>query len=149
MTDDVEIPQPPRESLTSKNTEESFLEGRIAKLEAKLEANELSTEGKYRALLITEIRQRIFVRYAAVVVSCIVIALMVGIDLYAAHRYFWGHFILVPTAAVIAMFVAPIVAISTITIMLLIGAFRRFKDDDMDNVNIPSLAVEASKAVIK
>ena len=147
--EDADTPPPPQEEHTSASTEQYFLESRIAKLEAKLDERELSAEAKYRALLITEIRQRIIVRYAAVAVSCIVIVLMVVVALYAAHRYFWGHFILVPTAAVIAMFVAPIVAISTITIMLLIGAFRRFKDDDIDNVNVPSLAVEAGKAVIK
>jgi len=38
------------------------------------------------------------------------------------------------------MFVAPIVSITTITVMLFIGAFRQFKDSDMDNQNLVSVA---------
>ncbi|PYE22679.1 hypothetical protein C8J32_11036 [Rhizobium sp. PP-CC-3A-592] len=61
--------------------------------------------------------------------------------MHAAHHYFGGPLVLIP----IAMFRAPLVSVTTITVMLLIGAFRRFKDDDMDKINIQSLAAEAVK----
>jgi hypothetical protein len=44
------------------------------------------------------------------------------------------------------MFLAPITSITAVTIVVMIGAFRRFRDDDMDNVNVTSLAGEAVKA---
>lgn len=47
----------------------------------------------------------------------------------------------------IALFVSPIVAISTITIVLLVGAFRGFKDKDMKNFPITTIASEAGRAI--
>ncbi len=84
-------------------------------------------------------------RYAAFGISIVAMAFMGYVLGHGVHTYFWGPFVLVPQAVAIAMFIGPVASITTITIMLLIGAFRRFKDDDVDHVNVPSLAAEAAK----
>ncbi|OLP57941.1 hypothetical protein BJF93_13980 [Xaviernesmea oryzae] len=122
-----------------------FLEARIAALEEKMDAAALSAEALHRDLLISEVKQRIRVRYFTVGIAVTVIVFMAAAMMHAAHHYFWGAFVLIPPAVAIAMFVAPLVSITTVTIMLLIGAFRRFKDDDMDNINVASITAEALK----
>ncbi|WP_156387191.1 MULTISPECIES: hypothetical protein [unclassified Rhizobium] len=67
---------------------------------------------------------------------------------HAVHSYFWGPWIVVPQSLAIVMFLAPITSITAVTIVVLVGAFRRFRDDDMDNVNVTSLAGEAVKAIM-
>lgn len=136
----------PSEDATPDSSVISELERRLADLELQTDVAKLSGEAKYRDLLIEEIQQRINMRYWVVLISIIVMLFMAGALTHAAHEYFWGSFLTIPQAVAIAMFLAPIISISTITIMLLIGAFRRFKDDDVDRVNIPSLAAEAAKS---
>lgn len=125
-----------------------FLEQRVADLELAINAGELSLEAQHRDLLISEVKQRIRVRYFTVAVALCAMIFMGLAMATASHHYFLGPFIVVPPAVAIAMFVAPIVSITTITIMLLIGAYRRFKDDDMDNINVASLAAEAAKSAV-
>lgn len=149
MSDDVEPPSPPpNDSSPSQERELPFLEARVAGLELKIDAASLSSEAQHRDLLISEVRQRIRVRYFAVAIALGAVMFMAVAMAHAAHHYFWGPVVLIPPAVAIAMFVAPIVSITTITIMLLVGAFRRFKDDDMDNINVGSLAAEAAKSAI-
>ncbi|HBF32434.1 hypothetical protein [Rhizobium sp.] len=143
MTDKIDIPQ---EIPLSEEYE--ALSRRISELESKQESSLLTTEGEQRQLLIKEIRQRIYIRYAALSVAVSVIAGMGFIIGHTVHKFTIGPFIFAPQAVVIAMFVGPILSISAITIMLMIGAFRRFKDDDMDNINLVSLATEAGKSAI-
>ncbi|MCA1365910.1 hypothetical protein I6F15_00605 [Bradyrhizobium sp. BRP14] len=148
MHNRVDPPTPPVDDLAlPEATIISELEQRIAALELKADNDKLSGEAKYRELLIDEIQQRIYMRNWVIVISILVMIFMAGALTHAAHSYFWGPLLTIPQAVVIAMFVGPVVSISTITIMLLIGAFRRFKDDDM-NINIPSLAAEAAKSGI-
>ncbi|NTG12687.1 hypothetical protein G6L05_02860 [Agrobacterium rhizogenes] len=149
MSDDVEPPRPaPSNNSPSQERELPFLEARVAALELKIDAASLSSEALHRDLLISEVRQRIRVRYFAVGIALGGILFMAVAMAHAAHHYFWGPMVLIPPVVAIAMFVAPIVSITTITIMLLVGAFRRFKDDDMDNINVGSLAAEAAKSAI-
>ncbi len=149
MADEVEPPIPaPDPAAQPRDNDVPYLEARVAALELKVDEAALSAEAQHRNLLISEVRQRIRVRYFTVAVGVIVIIFMGAAMAHAAHHYFWGPMVLIPPPVAIAMFVAPLVSITTITIMLLVGAFRRFKDDDMDNINIASLAGEAAKSMI-
>ncbi len=150
MPDEIAPPLPDPETFSNQQAEEVIsLLARIEKLEEKIEAGALGVEAKHRSLIINEIKQRILVRYSSVAIAVGGILFMGVILSHAAHHYFVAnHFILVPPLVVVAMFVAPIISITTITIMLLIGAFRRFKDDDMDNIDVSSLASEAIKKLI-
>lgn len=46
----------------------------------------------------------------------------------------------------VVLIVTPILSISTIVAMLLFGAFRRFKDDDIGKIDARSLLAEALKS---
>jgi uncharacterized membrane protein len=141
MAEDVPPPKP--FSMSSAAADLAALQSRLNLIEMKLDDAELSAEARHRELLIAETQQRIDVRHWVIVIAIVVMIFMAGILTHAAHRYFWGPMIVIPQSVAIVMFLAPIVSITTVTIMLLIGAFRRFKDDDMDKVNVSSLAAEA------
>lgn len=143
MIDRPEIPQEAPLPI-----EYEALSSRINELEAKQESSSLTAEGEQRQLLIQEIKQRIRMRYASLGVAITVIIGMGFMIGHTVHQFVVGPFIFAPQAVVIAMFVGPILSISAITIMLMIGSFRRFKDDDMDKINLVSLATEASKSAI-
>lgn len=120
-------------------------EERVARLEAALERDELSHEWKARDLLIAEIRQRILMRRVAVWTALFVMVFMAVVLMHATHSFFWGRFVVIPQAIAIAMFIGPIVSITTLAVVLMVGAFRRFKEEDMNNVSIGSLAAEATR----
>lgn len=113
----------------------------------------LAYEDDYRKLLIAEIHQRMRVRTIALVTALLMLLLL---SLYAgtvlwqvafvdANRVLpWGG---LDRGTTIVLIVTPIVSISTIVVMILIGAFRRFKDEDVDRVDFRSLLAEAVKAV--
>ena len=147
MVDEVVGPSNPVENNDAnlKGLLDSF-ENRIAELELAKEQNRLSANEKYRALLMHEIMQRISMRYIISAFAGLVILAMGYIAVCPI-----GRGILAEKASEIpqlaaALFIAPIVSISALTIMLMVGAFRRFKDDDMDKVNITSLAAEVTKS---
>ncbi|CDM57214.1 hypothetical protein [Rhizobium favelukesii] len=150
MTTDVPLPQPfaPTEAPPSTEGEINSLDVRLAQLELKIDEARLSGEAKHRDLLISEVRQRIRVRYWVVIIAMVAMFFMGVVLSHAAHHYFWGPVVIIPPAVAIAMFVGPIISITTITIVLLVGAFRRFKDDDMDQINVASIAAEATKSVV-
>ncbi len=137
---------PPVEHLNSANDAMSELERRIARLELEGDSARLSDESTHRGLLISEVRQRIRMRYTAFGLAVVTMVFMAVTVWHTVHSYFWGSLITVPQSVAIVMFLAPITSITAITIVVLIGAFRRFRDDDMDNVNVTSLAGEAVKA---
>jgi hypothetical protein len=139
------VPQDPSGGAPVIDARIDGLEGRIAFLESEKVYADLSAEDKYRKLLRHEVMQRIGMRYAAIVIALAVISTMVWFARHVLFLYFVGPFVAVPPAVAIALFVAPIVSVSAITIMLLIGAFRRFKDDDLDQINAQAV-VEAGKA---
>ena len=116
----------------------------MAFLEDEKAEKGLSAEGEFRKLRDHEVLQRIGMRYAAIVIALAVIALMAFFAKHVLDRYFVGPVVLVPPAVAVALFVAPIVSVSAVTIMLLIGAFRRFKEDDIEQINAQAV-LEAAK----
>ncbi len=121
------------------------LEARLASVEADRAAKALSAEDKYNRLLHHEVFQRICMRYAVICIAVIVIAIMVSFATYVVCNYVAFPISYVSPTVTIALYVAPLLSISAITIMLLIGAFRRFKDDDIEQVNAQAV-IEAAKA---
>lgn len=137
---------PPTDDLNLATDAMSELERRIARLELEGDNARLSDESTHRGLLISEVRQRIRMRYTAFGLAVLTMVFMGVTVWHTVHSYFWGSLITVPQSVAIVMFLAPITSITAITIVVLVGAFRRFRDDDMDNVNVTSLAGEAVKA---
>ncbi|SFJ56910.1 hypothetical protein SAMN03080618_03336 [Aquamicrobium aerolatum DSM 21857] len=120
-------------------------ERRIADLEERLAQQQLTQEGKARDLLIKEIEQRISNRQLAILIAVVVMIFMAGVLAHATHSFYWGRLIVVPQSVAIAMFLGPIVSITTLSVVLIVGAFRHFKEKDMSNVSLGSLAAEATR----
>lgn len=120
------------------------LESRLAAIEADKSAKALSAEDQYNKLLQHEVFQRICMRYAVILIAVAVIAIMVTLAVYVMCNYVYFPIAYVSPMVTIALYVAPVLSISAITIMLLIGAFRRFKDDDIEQVNSQAI-IEAAK----
>lgn len=122
------------------------LEQRLAALEAKGELAALTTEGQLRELMKTEIRQRIMVRWLSIAISLVTMSIMIAFIWHFTHEIFVGPLVLISPVIAVVLFGGPILSISAITIMLSIGAFRRFKDDDIDGTNLASVAFEGVKS---
>jgi hypothetical protein len=146
MTDDL-VPQDPLQGAPEFDGRIDSLEARLAKVEAETAAKGLSAEDEYNRLLHRETAQRIRMRYAAVTIATIVIIVMISFAYCVLDMYFVGPFVMVDPLIAVALFVAPIVSVSAVTIMLLVGAFRRFKDDDIEQVNAQAV-IEAGKMAI-
>jgi len=139
-----EPPPPPPEELTD------VFEGlklRISQLEQTAELGKLDSESKYRDLLISEVRQRIRMRYAVSGLATVTIILMAAYAAHAVHSYsyFVGPLVLISPSLAIVLFLAPVTSVTAITIALLVGAFRRFRDDDMEKIDAKSIISEAVK----
>ncbi|WP_332716656.1 hypothetical protein [Pelagibacterium mangrovi] len=122
------------------------LQRRIAELEEKLEHQALSADAEQRLLLQNEIKQRIAIRRWVSRLAVVIVAFMGFVLWYATHKYLSYPLSQKTPAIIIALYVAPIASITTVTVMLLIGAFRRFKDDEFGPVNLSSIAGEVAKA---
>lgn len=146
MSDDEPQPLPqdlPPEAKESAASRE--FERRISDLEEKISQEQLSQEAKARDLLIKEIEQRIENRQIAIAIAVVVMIFMAGVLAHATHSYYWGRLIVVPQSVAIAMFLGPIISITTLSVVLIVGAFRHFQDKDMSNVSLGSLAAEAAR----
>lgn len=124
------------------------LEERLAAIEADSTLEGLDLENQTRALLAKEIRQRILLRWLSVTLAVIVIVFMALALWHITHRVFWGPFVFVSPSIAVAMFVAPVVSITTITVMIAIGAFRKFKDEDMSGINLSSIAGDSARSFL-
>jgi len=98
-------------------------------------------------LLVKEIKQRILIRYVALICS---VAAMIFMAIFAIlamqHYFFMDHFVFAPASLAVVSVVAPITSISAISIAILFGAFRRIKKKNMGSANMTSLAAEAMKS---
>lgn len=95
----------------------------------------LEAERAIRKLLTREAGQRYWLRWIAVGAGCLVIFGMASLLWHLAHSVFWGPVVLVGPAYSVAMLVAPILSITTITVALFVGAFRKFDDKDIDTMS--------------
>jgi|AntRauTorcE11898_2_1112593.scaffolds.fasta_scaffold05951_5 hypothetical protein len=119
---------------------------RLAGLEEKIEAHEFGKEAEQRALLIDEIHQRIRIKWISLIAGYVIIAfLIILISSVASATIFFGYVKVAP-AVIVAALIAPILAMTAITAILLVGAFRSLRDSDIEKVNMPSLTAEAIRA---
>lgn len=77
-----------------------------------------------------EVAQRVWIRIAATFLATTVIGAMFFAFYHILHQIFGFRYLLLSPGALIALVVAPIVSISGITIALLFGVFRGYKDTD-------------------
>lgn len=135
----------PKES-SSGPVDVAELEQRIATLELARENEGLNHEAQVRELIKREIKQRIFIRWTALAVAMTAVVYMAILLICASHWYFWGKFISVPRSVAVTMFLAPIVSITTITVMLAVGAFNR-KGEEMNGTPVGNLVAEGARAL--
>jgi hypothetical protein len=146
---DVQVPLPvPRETPVAQ-ADINELEQRIAALELQKELGALSAEAQVRELLKKEIQQRIWIRWIAIAFAILVICFMAYlICRYLKYFFLFGALSTLPSAVAITLFLAPIVSITTVTVIIALGAFRKFKDDDVGPAGLANLAAEGVKASV-
>lgn len=101
---------------------------------AELEYEALSAEAKLQKLAHREIGQRVWVKWAAVTTGVATIIGMACLLAYVVAHFFNAPFILASPSFAALIVIAPIVSITSITVALLIGAFRKFEEKDLDAV---------------
>ena len=138
----TELPQ----ETTGRSVAWSELEARIADIELARESEGLSHEAQVRELIKAELRQRIWIRWIALAVSIVGLLFMATLLAWASNWYFWGKFVTVPSAVAVTMFLAPVASITTIIVMLAIGAFR-IKNEDIEGHPAANLAAEGLRSV--
>lgn len=79
-----------------------------------------------------EQQQKIYVRWAAISASVVVIVTMLVILICLIQKTFWGQFVFMNPAIGVAMIVAPITSVTAIVVAILVGAFRKFDEKDLD-----------------
>lgn len=125
------------------------LEKRIAALELQKEAGALGAEAQIRELLKKEIQQRIRIRWIAIAFAILVIFFMAYLVCHYLDAFFlFGKLSTLPTAVAIALFLAPVISITTVTVIIALGAFRKFKDEDIGAAGVANLAAEGIKASV-
>lgn len=97
-----------------------------------LEARLLTAEAELRELTAKAAGQRHKIRWIAVSVGLLVIASMLGLLGHTLHVIKWWPIARPPSAFLIVIVAAPIASITTITIALFVGAFKKFEEKDAE-----------------
>lgn len=148
MSEDWNLPPPPpSDPITGSDAAGDVLNDfrkRIADLEAAKDLRSLSAEAEYKEMLKKEIQQRMEIRMIVILIAIAVLVFMGVVLTHASHTAAKAIATL-PPSLLIVMFLGPVVSISTVTAMLLFGAFRQFKEEDLNKINVSSLAGEIAK----
>ena len=114
--------------------------------DSRREEFDLKQEEAYRFLLSDYHKQIIRFRLYTIIFSSIVVALLSVLVIWSLC---WGPLSYVSddtlthsesiVALNIALIVAPVIAVTTITVFILIGVFRGFRDRDMGNVPVQTI----------
>lgn len=99
-----------------------------------LELRLLRIEAENQDLKQREYGQRRVIRWIAVLTGILVIVGMGAVLTHLVHSTFWGPFHFASGAFAVAMIIAPIISITTITVALFVGAFRKFEEKDMESL---------------
>lgn len=100
----------------------------------QLEYELLEAEAAIRSLVHREISQRYIIKWVAVITGVLVIFGMALALYHFAHNLFLEGQTTVSPSLSIVMFVAPVLSITTITVALFVGAFRKFEEKDLESV---------------
>ena len=111
----------------------------------KAELGLLEAGEKFQTIVNRDKFQKFVLRWLAAIVGLVVIVGMAALLWHVMHQLKFWPFQIYSSSVLIAMFVAPIVSITTVTIALFVGAFRRFSDDDLDKVSVPNITNGASQ----
>lgn len=106
---------------------------KVGRAQNNIEFQLLQAEADLRTHSANEIRQRIRIKRTALWVGILVIACMACLLYHLLHHAIEKPDLLENAAFSVAIIVAPITSITTISIALLFGAFRRFDEKDIDN----------------
>jgi hypothetical protein len=98
----------------------------------ELEFELLEVERALSRLLHREINQRYIIKWIAIISGVVVILGMAAALAHLVHMAFLGPFLFASAAFSVAMIVAPVISITTITVAMFVGAFRRFEDKDLE-----------------
>ena len=131
------IPPVPRDTADSNQTRRG---------QEQREFELLELEAKGRKLQNLESSQRLLLRWLSVALGVIVIVAMMAALCHMAHAALSPSIQYISPAFAVASIVAPIFSITAITVTILIGAFRRFGDRDVDGVSavVPSIISTAN-----
>lgn len=92
----------------------------------------LDAEAKAREHANRETDQRYYLRYGAVLIAILLMAGMGWMLAHVSHHFFTLKLLGAPSGLIVAMFVAPIISLTTISLSLLVAAFRGYKDGDQN-----------------
>ena len=144
-----------RGNVPREDVADDTVESRLARLEALIEGNQLTAEAielqehrnQRHESLIEDQKQRRDMRKNVLWLALLVIgfmAVLIVVDICLAARDMQGQ---IDGSVRIALFVSPIVSITTIMIFLLVGAFRGFREKDMENLPVSTIAREAGRVL--
>lgn len=115
---------------------------RLQEIELRLlDAGAKSKENQNR-----EADQRYNLRRIAVGVAVVLILGMGVVLWHGTHRLFSPSYFDVPAPYVVAIFLAPIVSMTSLAVAILVAAFRGFSGSDAEG--IPELATDAAKTTV-
>jgi uncharacterized membrane protein len=98
----------------------------------ELQFRSLEAEAKAKEHLNSEADQRYWLRWLAVA-TCVIIIFGMGLMLsHVVHKLMTLKTFGAPSAYIIAVYVAPVVSMTSLSIALLVAAFRGFKEGDGD-----------------
>ena len=97
-----------------------------------IELRKLDAEVKLIEAKAGEYRQRFIVRWVTVAIGVIVVVAMFVVLIHLSHSSIRGY--LAPSSAsfMVAIVVAPILSITTVTVAMFVGAFRKFDEGDLE-----------------
>lgn len=138
MPDPKRVPNYEAKKAEEKPSLEEVIQ-RLDGISSALEATELGADAEIRKSDLADRWQRRWIRWIAIAVGVLVIIGLSSLLYHLTHNVFNGTSGSLPASVLVAVFVAPIISITTITVFLFLGAFRRFKDNDLDK--LPTTAV--------
>jgi hypothetical protein len=106
----------------------------------------LDEEVRFQRIVNRDRSQKFWLRWIAAGTGLVVILGMAGLVAHVMHHLTWWPVQTYSSSVLVALFVAPLLSITTVTIALFVGAFRRFRDDDLDKMPIVGAITSASQA---
>jgi len=99
-----------------------------------IEFEQLEAEAAFKRMAHREVGQRFYIRWVAVVTGVVVTIGMAFVLWHSVHNIFIGPVTFVGPALSVAMIVTPIFSITSITVALFVGAFRKFEEKDLESI---------------
>lgn len=110
------------------------------------ERRDLELSDKLRNSELADRRQRRLLRALAFTLGALMIGGLAGLFVHVSHQLAGGILAGLDPSVQLALFVTPIVSATTITIFLLIGAFRGFRERDLERIPTTDMVKEVSRA---